>query len=564
MKDPNWYSIEPITSQPSSHTDDKQIRSVIYVNNNLPSFSFSPILTNSRNLAGVKLSLSRPHPPISFISAYIPPGQAETMALLNPVLMSINRSPVIIGMDSNLHHMMWNPPGYDHTHREAHDLIQLMTDHGLLLRSEPGVPTHFSNNRQGSETTIDLQWHSPACYEWATVCKTETTLTHSHFSDHAAIITELSIPGQSEDNTLTRFRPNWALANWPRFTVLANEALQRLSLSLRLTLLTQEGIDNLATQVENTIVSARQQEVPLAKISPKTRRWWDPSVLSPLKGHALNLRRIAQRSKANTDKIAYRAAQAKFQKAVKDSKRHHWQLFLENLTEKDLFTAARYCDGPPTSCLLPPLRQAEGSLTDDPKLQAELLFQATGGPTINRDLSDVDDLTPPSSPPDPFSRDDITARISSLKLGKALGADGITSQVLNKCGEGLPICLPVLINACLNTGFYPSHWKTANTIILKKPGKPDYNEPSVYRPLALLSTLSKVLEGAIAYRIQTLAEKNASSYRRVITEVGLNGQPQTRLSTSQRGLRTSGQQAAWLDPCLLTSRLPSLRSTLVA
>lgn len=58
----------------------------------------------------------------------------------------------------------------------------------------------------------------------------------------------------------------------------------------------------------------------------------------------------------------------------------------------------------------------------------------------------------------------------------------------------------------MRTGIFPTQWKTANTIILRKPGKPNYNDPAAYRPIALLSTLSKTLEGAVADRLQSYAE----------------------------------------------------------
>lgn len=194
VTDPNWHAIEPASTQDTVHQEDARIKSITYVKTALPTHSFSPLITNSLNISGIKLSLPHPYRPLHLISAYLPPGQASSMQDLDPLLKIIHRQPVLLSMDSNLHHPMWNPSTYEHTHRESHDLIQLMSDHGLLLRSEPGIPTHFSNNRQGSETTIDLQWLSPACYEWATRCVTDSTLTHSHFSDHAAIITELTIP----------------------------------------------------------------------------------------------------------------------------------------------------------------------------------------------------------------------------------------------------------------------------------------------------------------------------------------------------------------------------------
>lgn len=116
VTDPYWHAIEPLTDHDLAREDDARIKSIIYVNTNLPSFSFSPVLTNSFNIAGVKLFLPNPHPPIYLFSVYLPPNQAGTMNLLQPILTATGRNPTVIGMDSNLHHLMWNPPAYDHTH----------------------------------------------------------------------------------------------------------------------------------------------------------------------------------------------------------------------------------------------------------------------------------------------------------------------------------------------------------------------------------------------------------------------------------------------------------------
>lgn len=325
------------------------------------------------------------------------------MSALEPVLTRIEGLPTIVGMDSNPHHPSWNPPTYTHVHREAHDLIHLMTDHNLLLRSEPGIPTHFSNNRQGSQTTVDLQWHSPDCHEWAITCSTDISLQHSHFSDHAAIITELSIPDPSLNIAPDTFRFSWSKADWHLYSTHVRAALIPLSQMDISTLITQSDIDFYASKIEQAITDAQREAIPQIKIKQSSRRWWDAATLNPLKGHALNLRRKAQRTNSRDDKTAYRAAQAKFQKAVKDAKRHHWHRFLATLTDTTLFTAAKYCEGPPPSRILPPLRQPNGALTDDPADKAELLFQATGGPTIECDRSDITPLPTPTGNPVDFT-----------------------------------------------------------------------------------------------------------------------------------------------------------------
>ena len=48
----------------------------------------------------------------------------------------------------------------------------------------------------------------------------------------------------------------------------------------------------------------------------------------------------------------------------------------------------------------------------------------------------------------------------------------------------------------------------AKIIPLKKPGKPDYSDPNVFRPISLLSKLSKAIEAVMAEKISYLVEKH--------------------------------------------------------
>ena len=82
--------------------------------------------------------------------------------------------------------------------------------------------------------------------------------------------------------------------------------------------------------------------------------------------------------------------------------------------------------------------------------------------------------------------------ISSLKSNTAFGPDGISSVMLKDCAG--PICsyLSTLFNCPLYLGRVPQDWKTSNiTTIFKS------NELSLisnYRPISLLSIVSKILE----------------------------------------------------------------------
>lgn len=479
MSDPNWHLMPPLMTNPPSLTGNTRIKSVIYVNNQLPSHSIAPILTNSPLIAGITLALPFPHPSIHLFLAYLPPGKAQEMMPLRDILASLNSEPTLVGMDSNLHHSMWNPSSYNHTHRESEDLITLMNEAGLLLGSEAGTPTFIPHQARSGQTTVDLQWMKASCYNWATVCRTDSNFEKSHFSDHLAIITELDLPTKPLSSIPPRTKTNWAKANWETFRTQLSTHLGPILESLRLQPDALD-VDETANNITTALTAAIHASTPNLTLSHHTRRWWCAKTLNPLKVHANNLRRKAQRTNSHADRVAYRAAQHAYQHACKEAKITHWCSFLANLTARDLFTAARYTNGPPGSRTLPPLRKPDGQLTSNPAEQTDLLFQATGGPTIPCDLSDVTLPTPRQPFSTPFTSEDIQVSIKRLKLGKAPGTDGITNQVIREAPGALSTILASLLNACVKTGKYPRCWKQANTIILKKPGKPDYTDATAF------------------------------------------------------------------------------------
>lgn len=60
-----------------------------------------------------------------------------------------------------------------------------------------------------------------------------------------------------------------------------------------------------------------------------------------------------------------------------------------------------------------------------------------------------------------------------------------------------------LMNRCLQEATFPDFWKMSRLVIIPKPGKKDKSSPKSYRPISLLSTMSKVLETLIISRIES-------------------------------------------------------------
>ena len=64
-----------------------------------------------------------------------------------------------------------------------------------------------------------------------------------------------------------------------------------------------------------------------------------------------------------------------------------------------------------------------------------------------------------------------------------------------------------LFTACLRLGYHLRAFRTAVTVVLRKPGKLDYSDLAAYRLIALLNTLDKVLKSIIIGRISTLTKR---------------------------------------------------------
>lgn len=72
-------------------------------------------------------------------------------------------------------------------------------------------------------------------------------------------------------------------------------------------------------------------------------------------------------------------------------------------------------------------------------------------------------------------------------------------------GDLLATRLVRLTTAYWRAGYYPKAFRKARTIVLPK-DKEDMSEPGAYRPIALLNTMGKVIEGILAKRIAHEAE----------------------------------------------------------
>jgi len=106
-----------------------------------------------------------------------------------------------------------------------------------------------------------------------------------------------------------------------------------------------------------------------------------------------------------------------------------------------------------------------------------------------------------------ITADQLRKQLHKLKPYKAPGPDGIPNIVLTKCTEILTERLLSIFVAMFEHTLMYKPWKMFTTVVLRKPGKPRYNIPKAYRPIALLNTMWKALTAIVADQLTFAMEK---------------------------------------------------------
>ena len=160
---------------------------------------------------------------------------------------------------------------------------------------------------------------------------------------------------------------------------------------------------------------------------------------------------------------------------------------------------------------LPALRRPNDTLADDPKEKVEILKEKFFPQSPNAKLDDIENYTCLEALETPPITDrKIMTEISRLGSDKPPESDGIPNRILKCIGHLITLDLNRIFNSSLHLGYYPRHFQDLITIVLRKPARQeqkDYSLPKFYRPIALLNTISKILELVIARRISFLVEK---------------------------------------------------------
>ena len=99
----------------------------------------------------------------------------------------------------------------------------------------------------------------------------------------------------------------------------------------------------------------------------------------------------------------------------------------------------------------------------------------------------------------PSTINEIRKLITELHPKRSSGPDNISNILLKELATILSEPLSIIVNQSMQTGIFPDIMKMAEVVPLYK-GKSRENETN-YRPISLLSTMSKVMEKVVYQRV---------------------------------------------------------------
>ena len=277
-----------------------------------------------------------------------------------------------------------------------------------------------------------------------------------------------------------------------------------------------EHVNVSCERLTKAIQATIDTNVPISEICSKSKRWWTKE-LTQMRKQANKVGRQAYKLRNNPAHPIHKEhaeATRTYDRTLEQTKRQHWRDWLERAEDPDIWMVHKLISAPASDgakARIPALKGKEGNVettassnTEKSKALAKTFF-----PSKPDNIGIAEDYQYPKAccKASQITREQIAQQLRKLKPYRAPGPDGIPNIVLTRCADILLDRLLRLYKAMIEKNLHYAPWKTFTTVVLRKPGKPRYDVPKAYRPIALLNTLWKVLAAVLADQLTFINEK---------------------------------------------------------
>ena len=500
--------------------NEAQIRSVIWVNKNMDTKDWTILdVPDTNDITAIQLQ--GPYGKLAIFNIYNDCTHSENQTTLrrfirrhaNLLIRTENHHMIWAG-DFNRHHPLWDNDEDIHLFtglamRNAENLIEVLAEYEMQMLLPKGRPT-LQHMRTKKYSRPDNVFSTPGIQDSITRCEVDPS-SRPTATDHFPIITHILLPQER-----IKLPPsyNYRETDWEEYK---KKLLPKLRRSPDQP--TINNVDQLNTAI-NDLTSAIQETtsevVKRSKPRPDVKRWWNGELIR-MKKKLNRLRTVSYTFRAIADHPSHSELKTKsniFGEAIIQAKRSHWTNYLEEMTATEIWTANKYIKEPigdGGSPRIPTLKTnnaagaeiAINSNDDKAKIFAKIFFPPP--PPVANEFENYDYPQPLPNPPQ-FTPEYLQRHIDKTSPYKAHGPDGIPNVVIKECADLIQGRLIKIYQAILDLGIYYDQWREFTTVVLRKPGKPNYEVPKAYRPIALLPTLAKILTSMVAENISKLVE----------------------------------------------------------
>jgi Reverse transcriptase (RNA-dependent DNA polymerase)/Endonuclease-reverse transcriptase len=457
----------------------------------------------TKTLECIGISVASASGPIEFISAYRPGGRStpEDISKFRDDILQLtsSRSSFFICGDFNARHSSWNCSRANQAGKA------LFECGGPFAVQYPPTHTRIPLGRSQNPSTLDIILTN-GLHDVENIC-TRTALS----SDHLPVIFEVVTDVRRE--VPSHFVFDYKNANWTHFRQCLDS---RLNLDFSLDRIERESdVDSMIQDFTEAILEARSLSVPLVR--PNRHSLTLTPELKFIISRKNAIRRIAQNT-FNTAQIREYEIQNRLVRDACDAlgnKSFGDKLATLRPGHKSFWNFTKIIKN---KCRSIPALKVDGVtlITEQEKAEAiadkfSMAHENTSQSPLNASVVDscsvlhVNEFNvDPSALTSPR---EVKKIIKKLKNGKAPGFDGVPNILLKNLPRRAVVYLTYVFNSCIKLCYFPKVWKHASVIPIPKPGK-DHSNPSNYRPISLLSSISKVFEKIILKRLQDFISAN--------------------------------------------------------
>lgn len=440
---------------------------------------------------------------IDIFSVYLPGGSSHSnvrIHYLNDLRKLTRRqnSYFVMG-DFNSKHRFWNCLRANVPGQILYN--EYCSSDFLILH--PSSHTHYPSNANFNPSTIDLVLTNG-------LQRTSNLECLQMNSDHNPVKFQIFSNENLSKNYFKSIK-NYKQADWEKYKMLINYELNINNLNIN-NIITTTQIDDMIERLTNIMLTAESRSIPIIKHSNLYFVELTPDIKEDIKIRNL-LNKRWQRNRNPQLKTFINYLNKSISYRINNIRNMNWNHQLKNIPpdKNQLWKINKYLKNKNT--FMPPFKinekliftgQEKSEVLADkfsmahnnPLKDENPIFSNSVDTKVEEYLTNITEVEGIIYP----CEEEIKVNLKNIKTRKSPGLDGIQNCLIKQLPSNGLFFLNIIFMACLKLSYFPAKWKKAKVIAIPKSGK-NSSDPGNYRPISLLSSLSKLFERIILNRI---------------------------------------------------------------